>query len=392
MGIFSGNPADRATGNVSPGSRAEAGRPTSSSGMSNGTTRNSSIGGSGGGGGGGGNAGLARDLGDRGFRATSAGVGAGSMKDQSRISPISTTKDQSRISTSGSLKDQSRITSSMSTGPVSRNIQTQSVAKPNGVVSTPAPAFKSGLTDSKSIVPGSVTMKAETISFGKKNPSMAKYLGGTTAKPVNVSVSTAKKMATNVPKVGAYISGAGSLAKSNLPKESLTQLGVTKKGYGSTVLNVGGVTSVTLSYPKSTATGKSYGTYKAGPLSSTGPVPRNTPKPSTGPVSRGIQGSTVKSTSSVRDDRAPSTPAKSTSRYYDVDYKRDTTEAFRKSAPAKVSAPKKTTSTKTASTKTKSTKPASYKKDGYTYTKGNDGKYTNFRSKKLLTQSKGRNK
>lgn len=372
MATFSGNPADRATGNVSPGSRAEAGRATS--GMSNGTARNSGVG-SGGMSGGSGNQGLARDMGDRGFRTSTAGVSAGSMKDQSRIGAAETVNTSAKGGYLGTTADRrsSMSVPKMSTGPVSRGIQTQSMTKPNGVVSTPAPAFKSGYADSQSIVPGKVTMKPETISFGKKNPSMAKYLGGTTAKPVKVSVDTATKMATTVPKVGAYISDAGTLAKRNLPKTSLSQLGVTKKGYGSTVLNVGGMTSITLSYPKVTKTGKSFGTYTStAPAKAASVKPASTPAP----FSKG-KGS-------------PAAAKTSTGRYYDTDYKRDVAEAFRKSpetsTTSKTKAPAKSTSTK------KTGSANTVVKNGYTYTKNKSGVYTNFKAASSPMKSRSDNK
>lgn len=330
MGIFSGNPADRATGNVSPGSRAEAGRSTS--GMSNGTTRNSSVGSSGrSASSGGGNQGLARDMGDRGFRTSTSGVTAGSMKDQSRLGAAETVNTGAKGGYLGSIADRRSSMSmpSMSTGPVSRGIQKSTVSMPS--------ARMTGIQDYNSIVPGKVTMTAEKIPFGKKNPSLAKYMGGTPAKPVKVAVGVAKKMASTVSKTGAYISSADWFAKQGLPASALTKVGTKTPGYGTTTIQAGPAT-VGLSYPKTVATGKSFGTYKAGPLASTGPVSRGVQsKSSTGPVSRNVQKSTVSNVSAARTDRAPSSAAASTPKYYDTDYRRDVTEAFRKSPPAKVS-------------------------------------------------------
>ena len=146
-------------------------------------------------------------------------------------------------------------------------------------------------------------MTAEKVPFAQKNPSLGKYMGGTPAKPVNVSVEEAKKMAGTVKKTGAYVSAASPLAKGALTEEALKQLGTVKKGYGTTTLQAGkGILSGTIdiSYPKSVATGKSFGTYTAGSKASSGPVSRGMQsKASTGPVSRGVSPAPKSSTGPV---------------------------------------------------------------------------------------------
>lgn len=205
--------------------------------------------------------------------------------------------------------------SKSSTGPVSRGVQPKSSTGPvprgmAGVAKTySSPKMKTGIQDYKSIVPGKVTMAAEMVPFAQKNPKLAKYMGGTPAKPINVSVEEAKKMAKSVVEVGAYVSGASPLAKGALDEKALKQLGTVKKGYGTTTVQAGkGLFSGTIdvSYPKSVATDKSFGTYTAGPLSSSGPVSRGVqPKASTGPVSRGVQPVSRMSTGPVPRGASP---------------------------------------------------------------------------------------
>jgi hypothetical protein len=148
-------------------------------------------------------------------------------------------------------------------------------------------------------------MTAEKVPFGQKNPSLAKYMGGTPAKPVNVSVEEAKKMAGTVSKTGAYVSSANWAAQMGLPASALTKVGTKTAGYGTTTVKAGPAT-VGLSYPKSVATGKSFGTYSAAPKASTGPVYRGVQsKASTGPVSRGIQGMERKTTGPMTEVAKP---------------------------------------------------------------------------------------
>ena len=199
--------------------------------------------------------------------------------------------------------------SKSSTGPVSRGVQPKSSTGPvprgmAGVAKTySSPKMKTGIQDYKSIVPGKVTMAAEMVPFAQKNPKLAKYMGGTPAKPVNVSVEEARKMAKSVVEVGAYVSGASPLAKKALDEKALKQLGTVKKGYGTTTVQAGkGIFSGTIdvSYPKSVATDKSFGTYTAGSKASSGPVSRGTQsKASTGPVSRGVSPAPKSSTGPV---------------------------------------------------------------------------------------------
>lgn len=343
MAVFSGNPADRRMG-AAPGSVAEAARAGTSR-ISNGTTRNNNFGGQtsraepGGGigrglaastrvGGFAGSVGYSNDrrgnlfadqqspafnaaragvrLGpnaamavrDAGYSGSTANtlaekINVGAAWDSDLDKQLSQAQRQASIESSalntsmgvrGIGVPKSSAISKSSTGPVSRGRQSP--------MSTPS-ARMSGIQDYKSIVPGKVTMTAEKVPFAQKNPSLAKYMGGTPAKPVKVSVEEAKKMATTVPKVGAYISGASTVAKQALGPDALKQIGTVKKGYGTTTIQANkGIFSGTIdiSYPKSVATGKSFGTYKAGPLSSTGPVSRGVQaKSSTGPVSRGVQ-------------------------------------------------------------------------------------------------------
>lgn len=325
MAVFSGNPADRATGNVQPGSLREA------SGMSNGTTRNNNFGG-----------GLGASTRDGGFGSNSGGAGQtvntaakgnrlqsvntaakGDYLGSSLSSNTTRTPSINRMNTtySGAATEMSNAitatgvrgldystpayrsqTSSQytaqavrglaprstsiaraSTGPVSRGVTAST-----GTSNTNS-ARMTGIQDYKSIVPGKVTMTAEKVSFGQKNPSLAKYMGGTPAKPVNVSVEEAKKMASTVSKTGAYVSSANWAAQMGLPKAALSKVGTTTSGYGTTTIKAGPAT-VGLSYPKSVATGRSFGAYTAGSLSSTGPVSRNiTPASSmsTAPFSSG---------------------------------------------------------------------------------------------------------
>lgn len=307
MAVFSGNPADRATGNVSPGSVREA------SGVSNGTTRNNNFGGTlgastregGFGGSSGGYSGDARGTNtvnqrSPAFNAERAGVRLGPNAAQAiagagySASTANKTAMQINVATAWDqdLDNQLKQFQQSSTGPVSRGIQSKASTGPvprgvQAATMAKAPARMSGIQDYKSIVPGSVKMTAEKVPFGQKNPSLAKYMGGTPAKPVNVSVAEAKKMAGTVAKTGAYISAADWTAQMGLPASALTKVGTKTAGYGTTTIKAGPAT-VGLSYPKSVATGRSFGAYTAGPLSSTGPVYRGVqPKSSTGPVSRG---------------------------------------------------------------------------------------------------------
>jgi hypothetical protein len=353
MAVFSGNPADRATGNVAPGSLREA----AGSSLSNGTARNNNFGGT-----------LGRDLGDRGLRANRDGLGAGSMKDQSRIGSDTVVRS-TKGSYLGGVGDRQAMASAaaMSTGPVPRNTPKASTGPVSrGVMAkapTSAPMMKTGLQDYKSIVPGKVTMTAEKVPFAQKNPNLAKYMGGTPAKPVKVTVAEAKKMAGTVAKTGAYVSSANWFAEQGLPKSALTKVGTKTSGYGTTTVQAGPA-MVGLSYPKSVATGKSFGTYTAGSKSSTGPVSRGTqPKSSTGPVSRGIS------------------PTPQSTKYYDVNYKRDVAEAFRK--------PSTVTEVRVESKQKKSAAATPrVVKDGYVYTRvGN--KLQNFGA---ASSSKGNNR
>lgn len=142
MAVYSGNPADRATRNVQPGSLREASR-VGVANVSNGTTRNNNFGG------------LAGSTVDRGF--STAGGGANKMQD--RISPsvgmntpvrgqeqrfpsAPVMKDQARIAPVASMKDQSRITPefSMPSRPISRT--------PGPKLSVEAPSYARGIADS----------------------------------------------------------------------------------------------------------------------------------------------------------------------------------------------------------------------------------------------------
>ena len=343
MAVFSGNPADRATGNVAPGSVREA----AGSSMSNGTTRNNDFGGS-----------LGNAGGDRGFSAVGSRQTVNTALKGDRLQTVNTSAKGDMLQTVNTATKSNRIQTGFPTRPVSmtpspklsvesasygrgiadsitamgvrglgytsaldranlaaeattkavRGLTPRSPSAPvsRGVqtsVSSTSPKMKTGVEDYKSIVPGKVTMTAEKVPFAKENPSLAKYMGGTPAKPVNVSIEEAKKMAASVPKVGAYVSGASSLAKSALDAEALKQLGTVKKGYGTTTLQAGkGILSGTIdiSYPKSVATGKSFGTYTAGSKASSGPVSRGMQsKASTGPVSRGASPAPKSSTGPV---------------------------------------------------------------------------------------------
>lgn len=269
MAVFSGNPADRRLG-AAPGSVAEAARAKSS--MTNGVTRGTPA------------SSLGRDLGDRGFRTDVGGVRAGSMKDQGtligRPAVVNTGGKGNYMGTPTDRKSGFTPQSLQSTGPVPRNIQKSTVSTP--------PARMSGIQDFKSIVPGKVEFTNKTVGFGQKNPSLAKYLGGTQAKPVSVSVEEATKMAGQVPKSGAYISGANWAAKAGLPKATLSKVGAVKKGYATTTVKAGPAV-VDISYPKNIVVGRE-GTFVPAPKQSTGPVSRGVqPRASTGPVSRGIQ-------------------------------------------------------------------------------------------------------
>lgn len=273
MAVFSGNPADRRLG-AAPGSVAEAARSRSS--MTNGVSRGTPA------------SSLGRDLGDRGFRADVGGVRSGSMKDQGRIGAAAVVNTGAKGGFMGTVADrQAKVSgikppASMSTGPVSRNIQKSTVSAP--------PARMSGIQDTASIVPGRVTFGKMMGPFTQKNPSLAKYVGGTKAKPVNVSIAEAKTVAKKLPKTGAYVSGANWAAKMGLPKEALTSVGTVKKGYATTTVKAG-PSVVDISYPKNVVIGKE-GTFVPAARQSTGPVSRGVPtapRMSTGPVSRGVQ-------------------------------------------------------------------------------------------------------
>ena len=348
MALFSGNPADRAMGGV-PGSVAEASR---SSGMSNGTARNNSFGGT-----------LGRDLGDRGFRSDTGGVRTGSMKDQGRIASLSV-NSAGKGDYMGSVADRQATVSGlkqpskMSTGPVSRNIQPS--------VSSPAPKMMSSIQDYKSIVPGRVTFTDQKVPFAQKNPSLSKYLGGTPAKPVNVTVDEAKKMAGTVQKSGAFISGANWAAQMGLPKSSLAKVGTKTSGYETTTVSAGPA-KVDISYPKTVATGVRVGTFTPAPKMSTGPVSRNYSKSSTGPVSRGFSPAPKMSSGPV------SRGVQGTAKSVPMPKARPTTvEQVRKQSQK----------SKTAGVMTK---------NGYTYTKVR-GKYQNFGAGSMTNTPKGRNK
>lgn len=268
MAVFSGNPADRQLG-AAPGSVAEAARAGTS--MTNGVSRGTPA------------SSLGRDMGDRGFRTDVGGVRVGSMKDQGsligRAAVVNTGGKGNYLGTPIDRKSGFTAQSLQSTGPVPRNLQKSTVSAP--------PARMTSIQDYNSIVPGRVEFTNKTVPFGEKNPSLAKYLGGTQTNPVNVSVEEAKKMAGQVSSTGAYVSGANWAAQMGLPKSVLSNVGTLKKGYNTTTVKAGPAV-VDISYPKSIVVGRE-GTFVPAPRQSTGPVPRGIqPRSSTGPVPRNV--------------------------------------------------------------------------------------------------------